>query len=287
MSVNVMIRTSVKDLNLEEILRKIVGYDHDLTVVELEGRSVTFFMNKISTRTILIKGMEKGYEIKVPTLASRRDLILFKDTVDVMIKALEAPAYLEDNSKKKIEDAQKYFSPRWILNIMTTDYHIQTSFAFAGEETCIACPIRPFYIGGRLLHDLEIDESTPIEEGRKLLIERMRYSQYAVPFDIIATPLSIFTKAQENPKKQYHFTIYSKNSYGMISGADYFALKAPNCTNGNEKMRMMKYDDFIKIAPYLWERFDNRQYFTSDLTDEEYDDFWNRSLKYNIIEFTK
>lgn len=283
MSVITMVRTPRTDLNLQDVLLKIAQMDHDLTVTELENKSVTFYINTISLRCTSIKLKEKGYEVKIPTMATRRDFILFRDTVDVLIKELDAIAFLEDNDKKPINDAKKFFSNTWICNAMTTDYHVQTTFAFDNEETKIDCPIRPFFIGKRILDDLEITENTPIEVGRKKLIEQMRYSQYGVPLDLIATPISLFTKACENSGKQYHSTLYLQNGFGVISGADYFTLRPSRICDTNEKFRILRYDKLLKIAPSTWKRFDNKQFFTRDLSDEEFLDFWNKSKEYNIM----
>lgn len=63
----------------------------------------------------------------------------------------------------------------------------------------------------------------------------------------------------------------------MISSANYLAIfvsdKDSICIN---------YDDFLEIAPSLLEMFDDRQFFTTELSNEEFADFCNKACQFEI-----
>ena len=76
-------------------------------------------------------------------------------------------------------------------------------------------------------------------------------------------------------------TVYAKNGYGMISSADFIFIMYEAENAG--KSLLLKYDDFMKIAPESWELFDEKQFFTTNLSDEEFDAFFSRAKQFNVM----
>ncbi|MCM1140127.1 MAG: hypothetical protein NC453_16300 [Muribaculum sp.] len=62
----------------------------------------------------------------------------------------------------------------------------------------------------------------------------------------------------------------------------YFIMIALDGKHMNEGL-LVKYDDFMSIAHSEWERFDDKQYFTTKLTDEQFSEFYNRAKPFNVM----
>lgn len=268
-------------LGMESLLRKITRRGYQLMVPTLDSDYCTFFLNKISTRQISIREVPEGYEVKIPTLASRRDFILFRNILETMNEEVQPAEILQE--EKTIDCIEKYFSDNWIRKMMTNDYNIQTIFALNGDETRLNCPIRPFYMGKRIMRKLGITEDTPIEIGRKALIERIRYTQYAFPFGTKTAPVVTESLFADNKDKSFTVTYYSQNCCTGITRANFFAISRPRKDDPQKnEWLILQYDNFIRCAPPQWELFDNCQFFTTDLTDEEFAEFWERCSKFHI-----
>ena len=168
-----------------------------------------------------------------------------------------------------------------VLLTLILGEHVNFTSPNDNHEVGLFGPICKFYIGKNLLEDLNVDFHTDRKEASDKFIERFRYSQYSRPQDIRRTTTSMAINIDNKPKKENdipdRLTYYEQNAYDMISRTNYFMLMAHD-----EKPLLLEYDDFMKVAPEQWERFDNCQYFTTPLSNKQFKEFWDRAREYSI-----
>lgn len=295
MSINVNVRTKRKDLDSNHVLASLADEGYQLIVKFMNPRICEFYQHRISTRPIDISLEDNGYEIRITTLACREDYELFAKTIGVLQKMVDGEVYYEDD--ERIENVEAYFNSEWVEKNLEADANVLLVMILGehvvlGEkvddsskndtrEVGLFGPVCEFYVGENLLRDLSIDLHTNIKEASEKLIERFRYSQYSRPRDCRRTTTSMCINIDGKPEKDGDIpdkvTFYEQNAYDMISKTDYFALMSKD-----EKVLLLNYDDFMKVAPKQWERFDNCQYFTSPLTDKQFKEFWDRAREYSM-----
>lgn len=295
MSINIKVRTKKKDLDYNRVLYSLADGDYQLVVKFMQPEICEFYQYRISTRLIDISLEDNGYEIRITTMACREDYELFAKTIDLVQKMVDGEVYNEDNDDERIENVKAFFGSEWIEKQMETDANIllimilgehvnlssSNDMSNDSHEVGLFGPVCNFYIGKNLLKDLNVDFYTDRKEASDKIIERFRYSQYSRPQDIRRTTTSMAINVDDKPKKESdipdRLTFYEQNAYDMISRTNYFMLMA-----NDEKPLLLEYDDFMKVAPEQWERFDNCQYFTTPLSNKQFKEFWDRAREYSI-----
>lgn len=291
MSINIIVRTKKKDLDYNRLLYSLADGAYQLVVKFMRPEICEFYQHRISTRPIDISLEDNGYEIRITTLACREDLELFAKTIDLVQKMVDGEVYYEDDDDERIENVKTFFGSKWIEKQMEIDAnmlltiilgkHVNTTSPNESHEVGLFGPVCQFYLGENLLTDLNVDLHTDRKEASDKIIERFRYSQYSRPQDIRRTTTSMTINADDKTKKEGdipdRLTFYEQNQYDMISRSDYFMLVAHDA-----KPLLLEYDDFMKVAPEQWERFDNCQYFTTPLSDKQFKEFWDRAREYSI-----
>lgn len=282
MSVCATITSRKRVVHLDEIVIKIIqksdcylpGKKLKYTYFEDNVRC-QFYKENFSTRPIDISKEEDGWEVRITTLASEEDYELFVRAIDATQFILNGKIFSEDG--EPIISPWETYGPKWREEQMRADYDIIKIFSLQkGQELKLFGPIRPFCLGRRLFSDLNITEETDWKTGHEALIERFRYSQYSRPANIRCTSTNMQVQTPDGNKI---ITIYRKNAFDMISAADYFLL-IDDIDNLDTSI-LMRYNDFIKVAPPEWERFDDKQFFTTDLSDEEFQAFYDRAIPFN------
>ncbi len=124
--------------------------------------------------------------------------------------------------------------------------------------------------------ELGIKQGIDWKLGSEALINRFRYSQYGRRADIKRTTTQMKIKTSDGEKSM---TFYYKNGYGMISAAN-FILLLYSMEEQNTAL-LLEYEDFMKIVPNSWERFDEKQFFTTELSNSEFDEFYQRAKPFN------
>lgn len=292
MSVNVKIRTKSKKLDFEQVLKHIAEEGYGLMVKFMNPEICEFYQHRLSTRPIDLSLEDNGYEVRITSLACREDYELFAKTIAIVQELTKGNVYYEDDNEEPVDDVKTYFGTEWIESQMEGDANVINALV-QGErvndpepnkmhEVGLYGPVCMFYVGENLLGELKISIKTDWREVSDKLIDRFRYSQYSRPRDIRRTTTSMAINLKEEPdneddNKGNKLTVYGQNSYDMISRTDYVAIMS--C---DEDMLLLKYEDFMKVVPDQWERFDNCQYFTSPLTDKQFKEFWDRAREYCI-----
>ena len=288
MSISVDVRSKQKDLDFNHVLNSLADEGYQLIEKCLQPEICEYYQHRISTRPIDISLEDNGYEIRITTLACREDYELFAKTIDLVQKMVDGDIYYDDS---RIENAKTFFDSEWIEKQMEIDAnilltlilgeHVNTNSSNDSHEVGLFGPVCQFYLGENLLKGLNIDFHTDRKEASDKIIEHFRYSQYSRPQDIRRTTTSITINVDDKTEKvsdiSDRLTFYKQNAYDMISRADYFMLVAHD-----EKPLLLEYDDFMKVAPEQWERFDNCQFFTTPLSDKQFKDFWDRAREYSI-----
>ena len=291
MSINIKVRTKKRDLDYHKVLFSLADEGYQLVVKFMQSEICKFYQHRISTRPIDISLEDDGYEMRITTLACHEDYELFARTIDLVQKMVDGEVYDEDNDDESIKNVKAFFNSEWIEKQMEIDTSMlltiilgeYTNFSSSNNshEVGLFGPVCKFYLGKNLLKDLNVDSHTYWKEASNKFIERFRYSQYSHPKDIRRTTTSMTIDIDSKQKKEGdtpdRVTYYEQNAYDMISRTDYFALIARDA-----KFLLLKYDDFMKVAPEQWERFDNCQYFTSPLSDKQFKEFWDRAREYCI-----
>ena len=291
MSISVKVRTRKKELDYNRILHSLADEVYPLVVKFMQPEICEFYQHRISTRPIDITLEDNGYEIRITTLACREDYELFARTIDLVQKMVDGGVYYEDNNDERIEDVKAFFGSEWIekqmendvnmLLIMILGEYVNTTSPNDSHEVGLFGPVCQFYLGENLLKDLNVDFHTDRKEASDKIIQRFRYSQYSRPQDMRRTTTSMTINVDDKSKKEGNIpdrlTFYKQNAYDMISRTDYFML-----VTHDEKSLLLEYDDFMKVAPEQWERFDNCQYFTTPLSDKQFKEFWDRAREYSI-----
>lgn len=293
MSVNITIRSTKRNLEFIQVLETLRADGYDIKIRFMESNVCEFYIHHVSTRPIDLSQEENGYEVRITSLASKEDYELFAKTVKIVQNQTKGEVYYEDDNDEHIIDIGKYLSKEWIDEQMESDVRIISSLILSnvdrvefpqGHEIGLYGPICMFYVGDSLFEQLGIKADTNWNEISGKLIERFRYSQYSRPLDIrrtttsMAIDLSDESDAKEDAEKN-KLTVYAKNAYDMISRADFIELLSED-----GKSLLLKYEDFMKVVPARWERFDNSQYFTSPLSGQQFYLLWNRARNYSIDE---
>jgi hypothetical protein len=295
MSINVTIRTGNRTLDFEQVLGILAGEGYKLVVKNICEEICEFYQHKLSTRPIDISLEENGYEVRITTFACREDYELFVKTIGHVKRLTGGNVFYEDDDDEPVSDVDEYFNALWIEEQMSNDFStmevlITSRVDSASEpdenhEIGLFGPVCMFYLGQNLFDELCITPDMDWKEGSNKLIERFRYSQYSRPRDIRRTTTSLVIKLNdttdededEDEENRDRLTVYSQNDYDMISRTTYIALKGDDM-----EMLILKYEDFMKVVPEQWERFDNCQYFTTPLTDKQFKQLWDRSREYSI-----
>lgn len=293
MSVNVRIRTNYRSLDFEQVVRQLVAKGYGLIVKFINPEICEFYQYRLSTRPIDLSLEDNGYEVRITSLACREDYELFAKTISIVQEQSNGNVYYEDDDDEYVSDANAFFSSEWIetqmesdttsINTLVLGEYVNVPRSGRMHEVGLYGPVGMFYVGKTLLKELDITINTNWHEVSEKLIEKFRYSQYACPSDIRRTTTSMAISfsddndEEEDTRKHDKLTYYRQNYYDMISRADYFALIAHD-----DKSLVIKYEDFMKVAPSQWERFDNSQYFTSPLTDKQFKEFWDRAREYSL-----
>lgn len=299
MSVVVKIRTKAKDLDFREVLT-ILARDkgYKIVVTGLDDKFCQCYLHEKSTRMMEITKERGGYEVRITSFASRDEYYFFRDTVQAIMNITGGAGYEENDNGCKFIVAADYMTEEWIEGHMESSYMITWTMANAHENTIIHedgteetisedgspssyfGPNSQFCIGEQLFRDLGITNDTPWQEGYEKIIERFRYSQYSRPDDIRRTSTNMRIKAdnsaEDEPDKS--ITVYAQNQYDMISYADFVAI-----LSDEEDMLLVPYKNFVEIAPESWERFDEYQFFTKDLSDSEYQELIDRARPFNVL----
>lgn len=285
MSVNVRIRTNSKELDFVQVLKQIADEGYNPTVKFIESNFCEFYQYSISTRPIDLSIEDNGYDVRITSLACSEDYELFAKTIHIVQELTKGNVFYEDDDEAPIKDIESYFGQEWIALQMKSDANIINTLVL-GEHTNdpepnkmhevgLYGPISMFYIGENLLDRLGITIHTDWQSVSEKLIEKFRYSQYARPRDSRRTTTSMEIKRSADSTKNYKLTVYGQNDYDIISRTDYFALK-----NNEGEAIILEYEDFMKVAPEQWERFDNSQYYTTPLSDKQYKEFWDKANTY-------
>lgn len=292
MSFNVRIRTKFHELNYQKLMDDLKEYGFNPSILYSDETSCTFYQPKISTRAIDISEEDNGYDVVMSLMASREDFKMFAVTLSLInTRTYGEGAFIGDDVKVKsiIED----FDSHWIDQQMKCDINIcidfilnkQKKYDRSEHEICLFCPVRTFYLGKRVLSLLGITHNTYWRKAHKLITKRIRFSQYSKPATIISTSTNIqIDVAQKGKKKDMRsVTIYDLNKFDMISKAEYFLLLGEM----NKEIQMLTYEDFMKVAPKEWIRYDNCQYFTTPLSIDDFLKFWESAKPYNVIQEDK
>ncbi len=293
MSVNVRIRTNYRSLDFEQVVRQLAAEGYGLIVRFINPEICEFYQHQLSTRPIDLSLEDNGYEVRITTLACREDYELFAKTIAIVREQTNGHVYYEDDDDGYVDDVTAFFDSEWIESQMKGDAKLINTFVLGEHvndpapermhEVGLYGPVGMFYVGENLLGELGININSDWHEISEKLIGKFRYSQYARPSDIRRTTTSMAISFSDDDSDDEDngmnnkLTYYRQNCYDMISRTDYFALIAHD-----EKSFVIKYEDFMKIVPQQWERFDNCQYFTSPLTDKQFKDFWDRAREYRL-----
>ncbi len=282
MSVSVQIITENKDIDFSKFLISFAkrGY-RIVSRLSDDNDFCQFYLQNESTRTIDISKEDYGYEVRITTFANFCDYKLFSETLQSLAETSAGKTYYEETL---VDNIAIFFDHEWIMNQIESDY--TCVFALVnhssnnntnGSEIKLFGPNSTFCIGKLLFEKLNIDKNTPIHIGHKAIIDKMLYSQYSRPSDIRRTSTSLVIQG-ENGEEDKTVTIYAKNDFDMISKADIMALKV----NDNSFI-FLEYADFMKIVPSSWELFDNSQYFTQDLSEEEWYELIKQAKEYELF----
>lgn len=258
-------------------------YGYGIACKHVDDTCCQFFLNNLSTRPIDITKENEGWEVSITSCATEDDYILFSRSIEAMKQATGGTVVNEDD--EPVESPLVYYGDVWRENQMKSDYNVIIAMSYHQREDGqysdieLFGPVCNFCIGVRLLNDLGITKDTDWKVGSETLLNRFRYSQYGRPQDIRRSSTNLQLTTSEGEKKTV--TIYCKNEYDVISSADFIMISLDS-KHINEGL-LVKYEDFMSIAPTEWERFDNKQYFTTDLTDTEFNDFYNRAKPFNLL----
>lgn len=280
MSINVRCRTS-KSIHFEDLIQQIVTGISGLVVKQIDADGCDVYIEGVSSRSVTIYSERNGYEARITWMANRDDYRLFRQAVVALVEMTHGTLYMEDSQQIASLD---FFSDEWMTNQMQADYHALVSIVShpddkgAMPEICLLCPCRSFYVGHNLLEDLGIDGTTPYEVGYSALTDRIRYAQYSRPAGILQTATNMQIELPPKSGSKHSLTLYTQNDYDMLSRADFVLLKSHE-----GKYVIVPYDAFMSIAPSQWERFDNCQYFTSPLDDNEYDKMLERATTVGTV----
>lgn len=270
-----------KEADYKRLLLELTAQGLRIVVNKWSEGFCEFYQHRISTRPIDITKEEDGYyEVRITSLAQHSDYELFAKIAEMVREQVDGTAYLED-LEDKIEPL-KYFDEEEICRTMESDFsclwalsnHIKEDDGNPSEIVLFG-PITQFCVGKRLMDDLKISEKTPWEKGHKALIKRFLYSQYSRPEDIKRSTTRLMMKMEGEEKKK-SLTFYRTNEFDMICKTDLVALIL------DDENIVLKYDDFMKIVPAEWERFDNSQYFTTPITPKEMKDMMKRAKAFAV-----
>lgn len=282
MSVSALIHSRKSNVDLKNILISLAeNFGYGIVCNFLEETGCQFYINNVSTRPIDISKEKGGWEIRLTTCASEEDYILFPRVIVALNEVLNGK--VENDDGEIIDNPIKYYGKDWRDHQMESDFRMLVVLCNhkneeTGKEIMLFGPICSFCVGLKLFEELGIKPDMDWEVGRQALIERFRYSQYSRSADIERTTTQMRIKTSEGEKS---VTFYYKNGYGMISAADYIMLFYS--MEEQDTTILLRYEDFMKIVPESWERFDEKQYFTTYLSDSEFDEFYNRALPFNLM----
>lgn len=284
MSVNALIHSRKRKVDLREILISLADeFGYGIVCNYLEETGCQFYINDVSTRPIDITKEKGGWELRITTCASEEDYILFPRTIVALNNVLQGK--VENDDGDIVESPIEFYGNEWRERQMEADFSMLVALCNHKDESTgkpseieLFGPRCKFCLGLRLFEELGIKQGMDWKLGSEALIGRFRYSQYSRPADIERTTTRMRIKTSEGEKSM---TFYYKNGYGMISAANYIMLHYS--MEEQDTALLLDYEDFMRVVPKSWEQFDEKQYFTTELSDSEFDEFYNRALQYNVM----
>lgn len=282
MSVSALIHTRKRKVDLRKILISLAyAFGYEIVCNYLEDTGCQFYINCVSTRPIDITKETGGWEVRVTTCASEEDYILFARAIVALNGAVNGKIESEDGDV--VDNPIEFYGKDWRDNHMESDFRMIVALCNHKDEKNgrdseveLFGPLCGFCLGKNLFMELGIKQGIDWKLGSEALINRFRYSQYGRRADIKRTTTQMKIKTSDGEKSM---TFYYKNGYGMISAAN-FILLLYSMEEQNTAL-LLEYEDFMKIVPNSWERFDEKQFFTTELSNSEFDEFYQRAKPFN------
>lgn len=265
-----------KTIELLKVCEALAEHDaYQIHVKYYDETIIQYFMHGVSTRMNEVSKEEYGYDVRITSIACEQDFELYRDTVKYMMLLTGGKAIYE--SDDEIIDANDYFNDDFISSAVTQEFEM--SMLLAGEKKGLGffCPLRPFFVGEKMYHKIK-NISDDVSEQRYYLYDLIRKSQYEVEGNdsiILGIRIDPDNNDEENPER---VSCYKKNECKFILHAQYFALL--DADSGDSIV--INYDDIFHVVPETWVLYDESQYITSYLSDEEWTQMWSKALNYKI-----
>lgn len=272
MSTVTEIHTS-KNIDLIHVCELLADEDaYKIEVSNLDVDFISYFISGVSIRCNEITKTSYGYEIRITTLACEEDFRLYRDTIKHLVIITGGKAKYE--SGEIFNDPETFFNDDFIQETVRDEFNTTMIFA-RNNLLSIFGPWRPFCIGKNIYN--KITQSHSDENLQRLLLYRLiRASQYIIDGEnSILMKFRQVTNHQDedNPEK---ISIYNKNKHRYILCERYFGLYDSESVNGV----IIEYDNIKNIIPDSWTLFDECQYITTDISDEEWNIMFDKALKY-------
>ena len=257
--------------------------------IDVYKDSLAIYMAGLSTRYISIEWKDDECTLKINALSSIEDYKMFRAICFYMLKELqgEAEYECEDIDLKSLQDllTDKTLEEYVISDVRTIIALIKYGIKDKGySEITIFGPKREYSVGGWVVEKLCGTLDCKAEEIAPLLIEDIRRVQYCLPENLRANEnyLSFKNKDGEEMRMGY----YKFNEFDITTCHSYLLLYKTDFIDDGNDIVVIDTKNLPLVAPSSWARIDEKQFLTSDLTEQEYIDFWNRAKEYESEDFT-
>jgi len=263
-------------MNFAKTLAKM---GHHLIVIYQDEEALIMGEHLESTRGVSISTEDDGYEVRITTLATKADYVLFRDSIKVVHNIVGGDIY--DDDEEPIADIGS-LDNNWISERMDNDFEMITILATQKEDSVVELDglVRPFCIGNDLLAALQIQKGEVNEDAKDRLYERFLYIQWGLREDLEMTTMGRMDIDQTGDQNQFKpITMYFYNQRDFIRNAEYIILPKEDFCKGGKDYIVVPFTEFMKVAPETWQRIDERQFLAPHLSEQEYSSFWDRAIK--------
>jgi hypothetical protein len=263
-----------KNIDLFHVCGLLVDEDaYKIEVINLDDDFISYFIPGVSIRCNEITKTSYGYEVSIAPLACEEDIRLYRDTIKHLI--LNTGGKVKYQSKK-LHDPIEFFNDNFIRKAVNDEFNKTMALA-KHHLLSIFCPRRPFCIGKNMYN--KIIESHSDENLQRLLLYRLiRASQYIIDGEN-SMRMRINQSANHKDKdKPERISCYNKNEYRYVLCEKYFGLYDSESCDAV----IIEYENIKHIIPDSWTLFDECQYITTDISDDEWKIMFDKALEYKL-----
>lgn len=240
-------------------------------------QAVQLYLDQVSTRATDVRcSAGNRLEITIFPLASTEDCELAFGIAERLAAHNNTTVESEVWGSIAPEDLRSLYHGAWIREQANNATNALVALIDQGHGPIeVPGPVRPFYIGERLLGDLR--EAGPEHELTDRIMDALRIVQY-LPADEYF-PAGTFEAHSTETGERIHFAVWGPGRNYVIPAVGLVLVSAPA---QDEDVFLIPSDSIADIAPGRCHWLDERQRIVMEFTEAEWPDLMERAREHEV-----